>query len=69
MQGTTTHNISEHLPLTLVDNLEFMCTLVLFIAILTFLYVSWSYIIKFYVTKAGINAGFNWKLYFIEINM
>ena len=36
MQGTTTHNISEHLPLTLVDNLEFRCTLVLFIAILTF---------------------------------
>ena len=36
MQGTTTHNISEHLPLTLVNNLEFMCTLVLFIAILTF---------------------------------
>lgn len=36
MQGTTTHNISEHLPLTLVDNLEFMCALVLFIAILTF---------------------------------
>lgn len=36
MQGLTTHNISEHLPLTLVNNLEFMCTLVLFIAILTF---------------------------------
>ena len=36
MQGSTTHNISEHLPLTLVNNLEFMCTLVLFIAILTF---------------------------------
>lgn len=36
MQGTTTHNISEHLPLTLVNNLEFMYTLVLFIAILTF---------------------------------
>lgn len=36
MQGTTTHNISEHLPLTLVNNLEFMCTLVLFIVILTF---------------------------------
>ena len=36
MQGTTPHNISEHLPLTLVDNLEFMCALVLFIAILTF---------------------------------
>ena len=36
MQGSTTHNMSEHLPLTLVNNLEFMCTLVLFIAILTF---------------------------------
>ena len=36
MQGTTTHNISEHLPLTLIDNLGFMCALVLFIAILTF---------------------------------
>ena len=36
MQGATPHNISEHLPLTLVDNLEFMCALVLFIAILTF---------------------------------
>lgn len=36
MQGTTPHNISEHLPLTLVDNLEFMCALLLFIAILTF---------------------------------
>ena len=36
MQGTTTHNISEHLPLTLVQNLEFMCALILFIAILTF---------------------------------
>ena len=36
MQGSTTHNISENLPLTLVNNLEFMCTLVLFIAILTF---------------------------------
>ncbi len=36
MQGTTTHNINEHLPLTLVNNMEFMCALVLFIAILTF---------------------------------
>ena len=36
MQGTTTQSISEHLPLTLVNNLEFMCALVLFIAILTF---------------------------------
>ena len=36
MQGTTTQNINEHLPLTLVNNMEFMCALVLFIAILTF---------------------------------
>lgn len=36
MQGTTTHNINEHLPLTLVNNMEFMCALVLFIAILIF---------------------------------
>ena len=36
MQGTTTHNISEHLPLTLVQNLKFMCALIIFIAILTF---------------------------------
>ncbi|MGN1270964.1 MAG: hypothetical protein ACI4UX_03175 [Clostridia bacterium] len=36
MQGTTTHNISEHLPLTLVQNLEFMCALIFFMAILTF---------------------------------
>lgn len=36
MQGTTTQNISEHLPLTLIQNTEFMCALVLFIIILTF---------------------------------
>ena len=36
MQGTTTHNINEHLPLTLVNNMEFMCALVLFLIILTF---------------------------------
>lgn len=36
MQGTTTHNINEHLPLILVQNIEFMCVLILFIAILTF---------------------------------
>ncbi len=36
MQGTTTHNISEHLPLTLVQNLDFMCALIIFISILTF---------------------------------
>ena len=36
MQGTTTHNISEHLPLTLINNINFMVVLVLFIALLTF---------------------------------
>lgn len=36
LQGTTTQNISEHLPLTLVQNLEFMCALIIFIIILTF---------------------------------
>ena len=36
MQGNTTHNISEHLPLTLVQNLNFMCVLIVFLAILIF---------------------------------
>lgn len=36
MQGDTTHNISEHLPLTLVENLNFMCVLMIFLAILIF---------------------------------
>ena len=36
MQGTTTQNISEHLPLTLVNNLNFMCVLIIFLAILIF---------------------------------
>ena len=36
MRGTTTHNISEHLPLTLVQNLDFMCVLMMFFSILIF---------------------------------
>lgn len=36
MQGTTTQNISEHLPLTLIQNTEFMWALIIFITILTF---------------------------------
>lgn len=36
MQGDTTHNISEHLPLTLVNDLNFMCVLMIFLAILIF---------------------------------
>lgn len=36
MQGNTTQNISEHLPLTLINNVNFMCVLIVFIAILMF---------------------------------
>ena len=36
MQGDSTQNISEHLPLTLVNDLNFMCVLMIFFAILIF---------------------------------
>ena len=36
MQGDTTHNISEHLPLTLIENENYLCVLVLFLGILIF---------------------------------
>ncbi len=36
MQGNTTQHISEHLPLTLINNIEFMAVIVLFLAILIF---------------------------------
>ena len=36
MQGNTTQNISEHLPLTLINNTNAMCTLIIFLAILIF---------------------------------
>lgn len=36
MQGNTTQNISEHLPLVLIENKEFMVLLAVYIAILTF---------------------------------
>ena len=36
IKGTTTHNISEHLPLTLVNNLEFMAVIIVFLSILIF---------------------------------
>lgn len=36
MQGNTTENISEHLPMTLANNTETMCMLVIFLAILIF---------------------------------
>jgi len=36
MQGNTVNNISEHLPLTLVQNVNFICVIIVFFAILTF---------------------------------
>ena len=36
MQGNTTNNISEHLPLTPADNLNYMCVIFLFLCILIF---------------------------------
>ena len=36
MQGNTTKNINEHLPLTLINNTEILCTIVIIIAIFTF---------------------------------
>lgn len=36
MQGNTTSSISEHLPLTLINNKEAMCILVIFLSILIF---------------------------------
>lgn len=36
MQGNTTQNISEHLPLTLIQNVNLMCVIILFLAILIF---------------------------------
>ena len=36
MQGNTTKNINEHLPMTLINNESILCILIVFIAILTF---------------------------------
>ena len=36
MQGNTTQNINEHLPMTLIKNAEILCVLIIFIAILAF---------------------------------
>lgn len=36
MQGNTVSNINEHLPLTLINNIPVMCTLVMFLAFLIF---------------------------------
>lgn len=36
MQGNTTQNISEHLPLTLIENADVICAIIIFLAILIF---------------------------------
>ena len=36
MEGNTTQNINEHLPMTLASDTEILCTLILFLAILIF---------------------------------
>ena len=36
MQGNTTGHINEHLPLTLINNIEFMAVIIVFLAILIF---------------------------------
>ena len=36
MQGNTTQNINEHLPLTLIKSTPIMCTITIFLAVLTF---------------------------------
>lgn len=36
MEGNTVNNINEHLPLTLINNIPIMCTIVIVLALLTF---------------------------------
>ena len=36
MQGNTTSNINEHLPLTLIKSMPLMCTIIIVLAVLTF---------------------------------
>ena len=36
MQGNTTQNISEHLPMTLINNIDVLCTIIILLAVLTF---------------------------------
>ena len=36
MQGHTTSNINEHLPLTLINDIPILCTIIIFLAVLTF---------------------------------
>ena len=36
MQGNTTKNINEHLPMTIAEQPEVLCTIIIFLAVLTF---------------------------------
>ena len=36
LQGNTMENINEHLPMTLADNIQILCTLIIFLALLIF---------------------------------
>ncbi len=36
MQGNTTQNINEHLPMTIAEQPEVLCTIIIFLAVLTF---------------------------------
>ena len=36
MQGNTTQNINEHLPMTLINNTEILCVLIVLLAVLIF---------------------------------
>ena len=37
MQGTTTQNINEHLPMTLINCVEVLCVFIIFITLLIFI--------------------------------
>ena len=36
LQGNTTQHINEHLPMTLINNVKFLCTIIIFLGLLTF---------------------------------
>jgi len=36
MQGNTTHHIGEHLPMTIMENIDVLCAIIIFLAVLTF---------------------------------
>ena len=77
MEGNTTESISEHLPLTLINNNEAMCILVIFLAILIFtkvkirlsdLFMITVVLFNVYYKKTVINAYTNWLSGINKIN-